>query len=111
MNFGGPAPELVNGRLAMLAFLAGISAEIASHETIYQQFADAPVPILAAAAVIIVASIVPIVRGSAVLDDGAGEGLKIGSFNVTNELINGRAAMLGLAILGMYEAVRHVPLF
>lgn len=34
-----------------------------------------------------------------------------GSFNITNELVNGRAAMLGLLILGVYEAIRRVPLF
>lgn len=56
---------------------AGLSAEVVSHETLFQQFKDAPGPVLAVSAVIIVATIIPIVRGSAVLDDGAGEGLKV----------------------------------
>ena len=30
MNFDGIAPELVNGRLAMLGFLAAVGAEISS---------------------------------------------------------------------------------
>lgn len=85
MKFTGPAPELINGRLAMFGFFAAMCAEITSKETAFQQFTDAPVAVLAFAVLITVASIVPIVRGSAVLDDGAGEGLKFGSFNVTNE--------------------------
>ena len=32
MNFDGIAPELVNGRLAMLGFLAAVGAEISSGE-------------------------------------------------------------------------------
>ena len=79
------APELINGRLAMFGFFAAMCAEITSKETAFQQFTDAPAAVLAFAVLITVASIVPIVRGSAVLDDGAGEGLKFGSFNVTNE--------------------------
>ena len=86
MSFNGPAPELVNGRLAMLGFFAAVSAEIMSHETVLQQFADAPGAVLSVSGLFILASIIPIIRGSAVLDDGAGEGLKFGSFNVTNEV-------------------------
>ena len=32
MNFGGSAPELVNGRLAMLGFIAAVGAELSSGE-------------------------------------------------------------------------------
>ena len=32
MNFGGSAPELINGRLAMLGFIAAVGAELSSGE-------------------------------------------------------------------------------
>jgi hypothetical protein len=51
------------------------------------------------------------VRGTKLFDDGAGEGIKPFHFNVTNELINGRAAMLGLALLIIFEAGGKTSLF
>ena len=104
------APELINGRLAMVGFFAAISAEITSHETIFTQFGDAKPQILAFSVLITIASIIPIVRGSAIFDDGGGEGFRPG-FNITNELINGRAAMLGIAMLVLYELGAKAPLF
>ena len=40
-------PEVINGRVAQLSFIAGIAAEQASGETLGQQFADYPVSVLA----------------------------------------------------------------
>lgn len=111
MKFTGPAPELINGRLAMLGFTAAMAAECTSQETFVQQFSDAPLTILAVSALLIVASLIPMVRGSAILDDGGGEGVRPGGFNITNELINGRAAMLGLSIMIAYETVTGAALF
>lgn len=111
MKFSGPAPELINGRLAMLGFTAAMGAELTSQETFVQQFSDAPVTIIAVSALLVVASLIPIVRGTAVMDDGGGEGVRPGGFNVTNELINGRAAMLGLSIMIAYEAITGAALF
>jgi Chlorophyll A-B binding protein len=37
MKFNGPAPELINGRLAMIGFFAAVGAELATHRTIFQQ--------------------------------------------------------------------------
>ena len=111
MKFTGPAPELINGRLAMLGFTAAMGAECTSQETFVQQFSDAPVTILAVSALLVVASLIPMVRGSAILDDGGGEGVRPGGFNITNELINGRAAMLGLSIMIAYETITGAALF
>lgn len=111
MSFSGPAPELINGRLAMLGFTAAMAAECTSQETFVQQFADAPGTILAVSTLFIIASIIPIVRGCAVTDDGGGEGVRPGGFNLTNELINGRAAMLGLSIMILYETITGAALF
>ena len=41
-NFIASGPELMNGRLAMLGFVAAAGAEISTGETVAQQFADAP---------------------------------------------------------------------
>ncbi len=40
MAFSGSAPETINGRLAMLGFVAALGAEASSGETIFQQVAD-----------------------------------------------------------------------
>lgn len=46
----------------MLGFISAVGAEIASGETVGAQFADAPLPILAGAALFIAASFVPILK-------------------------------------------------
>merc|ERR1712094_103155 len=53
MAFAGPAPEIINGRLAMLGFIAALGAEAASGETVFQQIGDAEPSILFAAASLI----------------------------------------------------------
>lgn len=85
MAFSGAAPELVNGRLAMLGFFAAMSAELTSQDTAVEQFMQAPQAVLGVSLLFIVASIIPIVRGTNFLDSGSGEGLRFGAFNVTNE--------------------------
>eukprot|EP00892_Ulva_mutabilis_P001449 jgi/Ulvmu1/11304/UM074_0019.1 len=111
MKVTGPAPELVNGRLAMVGFTAGVSAEITSHQTVAKQFADAPGLIIAVTILLTTATLIPIIRGNGTLDEGVGEGIRPGAINVTNELINGRAAMLGMSALIAYEWVTGAPLF
>lgn len=111
MKFSGPAPELINGRLAMVGFTAAVGAEVSSHQTVAKQFADAPGAILAVSILLTAASLIPIIRGNAVMDEGVGEGIRPGAINVTNELINGRAAMLGMAALLVFEMMTGAPLF
>ena len=36
MNFGGMAPEITNGRLAMLGFVAALGAELSSQQPVAQ---------------------------------------------------------------------------
>merc|ERR1712113_1017907 len=45
MAFSGAAPETINGRLAMLGFVAALGAEASSGETVFQQVGDATAPI------------------------------------------------------------------
>ena len=95
-------PELMNGRLAMLGFVAAAGAEISSGETVAQQFADAPTAVLMTVALFVAASL-KVFTTNTVSDP-------IGPFTKEKELLNGRAAMVGMACLLGFEAVKHVPL-
>ena len=99
MGFSGPAPEKINGRLAMVAFVAAAGAELSSHESVAQQFGDAPLPIVLTAVTFAVASLVPILKGA--IDEHVGPLPNV--FNANVELLNGRVAMLGLAGLLVIE--------
>eukprot|EP00892_Ulva_mutabilis_P002427 jgi/Ulvmu1/12185/UM085_0049.1 len=97
MAFSGPAPEIVNGRLAMLGMVAAIGSEVAAGKSVAEQFAIAPTAVVATAAVLIVASLIPLFKGA---DDGK----SIGPFTPGAELTNSRAAMIGFAALLILEA-------
>ena len=64
MAFSGPAPETVNGRLAMLGFAAALGAELSTGEPVVQQLSDAPAAILAVFVAFAIASLVPILKGA-----------------------------------------------
>merc|ERR1739848_390160 len=74
MAFSGSGPETINGRLAMLGFIAALGAEASSGETIFQQVGDAEPSILFA------------------------------FISPEAEMLNGRAAMIGFALLLAIEA-------
>jgi hypothetical protein len=105
MAFAGPAPEVINGRLAMLGFVAATAAELSSGSTAVQQFAAAPIATCAAAAVITAASLIPLLAGRTAKDAA------VGPFTADAETINGRAAMIGIAVLLAAEASRGSGLF
>jgi len=100
MRFKGAAPEVINCRLAMLGFVAAAGAELATGRPVWEQFAIAPVPIVATFFTIIVASLVPILRG--VQRRGGKDWGGLAAFTPDAELINGRLAMIGFVglILG-----------
>jgi hypothetical protein len=60
MAFSGPAPELINGRLAMLGVVAAIAAELASGESVLKQVSDEPTGIVFAFGIFIAASFAPL---------------------------------------------------
>ena len=107
MAFSGPAPELVNGRLAMLAFTAALGAELATGETVVRQFQDSPILVVAGAVLFAWASLVPILLGKQNDKTYAA----VGPFTKSAEMLNGRAAMIGLAALLAIEGVKHTALF
>ena len=58
MSFAGPGPEVINGRLAMLAFVAAAGAEASTGFTAVQQLAQAPALVGVTAVLFTVASLV-----------------------------------------------------
>ena len=98
-NFIASGPELMNGRLAMLAFVAAAGAEISTGETVMQQFSEAPTAVLLTTALFVAATLKTFTTNT--ISD------TIGPFTKEKELLNGRAAMVGMACLLGFEAVKH----
>jgi hypothetical protein len=95
MAFAGPGPELINGRLAMLAFVAALGAEATGHVTVLRQLACQPTGVALLFVLIAAGSLVTLVEGL--------ERPKNGFFNAAAEQLNGRAAMIGFASLLVTE--------
>jgi hypothetical protein len=98
MGFAGWAPEAVNSRLAMLGALGCLGAQAMGRGSVATQLAATPTFTLGLTAVVVVASMVPFVKG--VTTTAA----KAGPFNPTAEAANGRLAMLALACVIAVEA-------
>jgi hypothetical protein len=96
MNFSGLGPERINGRLAMLGFVAAAGAELSSNEAVTAQISDAAGPIAGAFALFIAASLIPMLKGAKLES--------FGPFTPNAEMLNGRAAMLGFLLLIGFEA-------
>lgn len=103
MAFSGPAPEIINGRLAMIAFVAALGAELSSGESVLKQFSEAPAGILATFVLFSAASLIPIFKNQ--------KREAFGPFTPNAEIQNGRAAMLGFASLLLVEGFIHQALF
>ena len=97
------APEIINGRLAMIAFVAALGAELASGDSVLRQFGESPVGVIITAVVFTAASVIPMMNGV--------KKESFGPFTPLAEITNGRAAMLGFASLLIVEALRGQALF
>ena len=97
------APEIINGRLAMLGFVASFFAELASGKSTGEQFASHPISILFHWALFSVASLIPVVLGS--------KKEAFGPLTPEVELLNGRAAMIGFTLLIVIEGLKGSALF
>ena len=65
MGFSGAAPELINGRLAMLGFTAALGAELASGRDVFQQLSGGmPILVIWAAMIFTGASLTPILKNA-----------------------------------------------
>jgi hypothetical protein len=103
MAFSGPAPEIINSRLSMIAVVAAIGAELSTGQSVIKQFACESPLILLTAVTFTIASLIPMFNGT--------KREPFGPFTPEAEITNGRAAMLGFASLLVFEAVKGSALF
>ncbi|KAL6751399.1 hypothetical protein V8C86DRAFT_2779093 [Haematococcus lacustris] len=100
--------ETINGRCAMIGFVAGAGAEIFRQKTILYQLAAQPQPVALTLVLLTVATLIPIIKGT---DGKYLESLQEtytvpeGWFTEAKEKVNGRAAMLGIAAMLLFEVV------
>ncbi|XP_031474085.1 early light-induced protein 1, chloroplastic-like [Nymphaea colorata] len=101
LAFGGPAPERINGRLAMVGFVAAMAVELTKGDDLASQLGSGGLWWFAGAtALLSLASLVPMFKGvSAQARSG-------GVMTSDAELWNGRIAMLGLVALVFTEYLK-----
>jgi hypothetical protein len=104
-SFGGPAPETINGRLAMLGFATALGVELFTGEDLATQIGLGGVQwFIVTAAIFTGASLIPMFKGVTV--DSKSKPI----FSSTAEKWNGRFAMVGLVALAVTEFVKGSPL-
>ncbi|XP_065863235.1 early light-induced protein 1, chloroplastic-like [Euphorbia lathyris] len=101
LAFSGPAPERINGRLAMLGFVAAVAVELANGHDLLSQVSDGGITWFVGSSVLLsLASLIPLLKGVSV------ESKSDGFMTSDAELWNGRFAMLGLVALAFTEYVK-----
>ncbi|KAJ1253633.1 hypothetical protein BS78_K219700 [Paspalum vaginatum] len=105
LAFSGPAPERINGRLAMVGFASALAVEASRGDGLLSQAGSGSglAWFAATAAVLSVASLVPLLRGD------IAEARSGGVMSADAELWNGRFAMLGLVALAVTEYITGAP--
>ncbi|CAM0150562.1 unnamed protein product [Urochloa decumbens] len=106
LAFSGPAPERINGRLAMVGFVSALAVEASRGDGLLAQAGNgAGLAWFAYTAVVLsAASLAPLLQGE------SAEGRSGGLFTADAELWNGRLAMLGLVALAATEYLTGTPL-
>ncbi|CAO2820133.1 unnamed protein product [Amaranthus hypochondriacus] len=100
LAFSGPAPERINGRLAMIGFVAAVAVELSKGTDLFTQISDGGAQWFVGTSILLsVASLVPLFKGE------RAEAKTDGLMNANAELWNGRFAMLGLIALAFTEFV------
>ncbi|VAI32627.1 unnamed protein product [Triticum turgidum subsp. durum] len=105
LAFAGPAPERINGRLAMVGFVTALAVEAGRGDGLLSQLGSGTGQAWFAysVAVLSVASLVPLLQGE------SAEGRAGAIMNANAELWNGRFAMLGLVALAATEIITGAP--
>ncbi|XP_004296581.1 PREDICTED: early light-induced protein 1, chloroplastic-like [Fragaria vesca subsp. vesca] len=99
--FSGPAPERINGRLAMVGFVSALAVELLKGQDVFSQISDGGVSVFLGTSILLsVASVIPLFQGVSV------ESKSKGLMTSDAELWNGRLAMLGLVALAFTEYVK-----
>ena len=110
MGFGGWAPEVINGRVAQLAFVAGVGAELATGETLPAQFHDHVFSLAFVSTLVALASFMPDAQAKKFTAEPSTKGA-FGPFSPGKEMLHGRLAMIGLAAAFAMELHSGTPLF
>ncbi|KAM7462847.1 hypothetical protein LguiA_030968 [Lonicera macranthoides] len=101
LAFSGPAPERINGRLAMIGFVAAMAVEASNGQDLFAQISNGGVPwFLGTSMVLTLASLVPLFKGISVQSKSKG------LMTSDAEMWNGRFAMLGLVALAFTEYLK-----
>ncbi|KAJ4723517.1 putative Early light-induced protein [Melia azedarach] len=101
LAFSGPAPERINGRLAMIGFVAATAVELTNGQDVFAQISSGGLAwFLGTSVVLSIASLIPLLKGVSV------ESKSEGFMTSDAELLNGRFAMLGLVALALTEYVK-----
>lgn len=103
-TFDGPAPETINGRLAMLGVVAGLAGEWSTGMGLAQQTADHPVVVFASYVILAVATYTPLIKGYTRKEPFANTILDL-NWSPKAENWNGRLAMLGFTGMILVEAL------
>ncbi|CAL5091148.1 unnamed protein product [Urochloa decumbens] len=105
LAFSGPAPERINGRLAMVGFVSALAVEASRGGGLLSQAGSGSglAWFAATAAVLSVASLVPVLKGD------SAEARSGSVMSADAELWNGRFAMLGLVALAFTEYLTGAP--
>jgi len=97
----GSGPELMNGRLAMIAFVSATGAELATGKAVGEQIDISPIGVTTLIAGVIASTLITYCANKELT----------APLLADVELINGRAAMVGFASLIAIEAVSGQALF
>ncbi|CAI0465762.1 unnamed protein product [Linum tenue] len=104
LAFSGPAPERINGRLAMVGFVAALAVELSRGQDVFTQISEGGATWFVATSVLFtLASLIPLSKGI------TAESKSKGLMTSDAEMWNGRFAMLGLVALAFTEYVKGGP--